>query len=90
MKRRVSAQNHSCPEFFTCLICLVVQIINTPFQFIKSIILQLILFENDDYINFNVIRMTKLNENKIQDILLMYKFFKRVKRENRGRFCHIL
>ena len=29
--------------------------------------------------------MTKLNETKIQDILLMYTFFKRVKRENRGK-----
>ena len=29
--------------------------------------------------------MTKLKETKIQDILLMYTFFKRVKRENRGK-----
>ena len=29
--------------------------------------------------------MTKLNETKIEDIILMYRFFKRVNQQNRGK-----
>ena len=56
-----------------------------PFYFIKYIILRFIIFANNDCINFYVIKMAKLYETEIQDILLMYAFSKRIKRENRGK-----
>ena len=33
-------------------------------------------------------KMTKLNEIKVEDIILMYKYFKRINQQYRGKLCN--